>query len=118
MSVTLIVCETCGGAAEGDEPRRGARFASELQRQLGDAPLQLQRTRCLMACERHCSAALRAPGKITYVFGGFEPEAEAAAALLDYATRYADSETGQVPFRQWPAGIRGKFVARIPALES
>ncbi|WP_462381582.1 DUF1636 family protein [Pseudomonas sp. Marseille-QA0892] len=114
---TLIVCETCGQDG-ADEPRKGERFASTLEALGADANLTIQRTRCLMACQRHCTAALRAPGKITYVLGGFSPDQAAAEALLDYAGKYAGSETGQVPFRTWPAGIKGKFIARIPALDA
>lgn len=114
---TLIVCETCGQDG-ADEPRKGEQFASELEALGAQAGVVVQRTRCLMACQRHCTAALRAPGKITYVLGGFAPEPAAAEALLDYATKYAASETGQVSFRTWPAGIKGKFIARIPALDA
>lgn len=114
---TLIVCETCGQDAAG-EPRKGERFAKELEALGAEAGVAIQRTRCLMACQRHCTAALRSPGKITYVLGGFSPDHAAAEALLEYATKYADSETGQVPFRAWPAGIKGKFIARIPALDA
>lgn len=120
MTVTLTLCETCGyDAAEPEAERPGERFVREVQRQLGASDaLSVQRTRCLMVCQRHCAGVLRAPGKITYVLGGFSPEPEAAAALLDYAREYQRSETGQVPFRSWPAGIKGKFIARIPVLEN
>ncbi|WP_153020772.1 DUF1636 family protein, partial [Pseudomonas sp. BMS12] len=79
--------------------------------------LQVRRTRCLMACQRRCTALLRAPGKITYVLGDLAPGSESAAALVAYARHYRQSETGQVPFRDWPAGIKGHFVARIPVFE-
>lgn len=123
MTTTLLLCETCGqDAAAPDAARKGERFAAEieglLQAQLeaGAPPLTIKRTRCLMACQRHCTAVLQAPGKIAYVLGDFAPEREAAEALLDYTRKYQQSDTGQVPFRTWPAGIKGKFVARIPPL--
>ncbi|GGK07314.1 hypothetical protein GCM10009304_36930 [Pseudomonas matsuisoli] len=98
--------------------RKGERFASLVEQQAKASALTVTRTRCLMTCQRHCAAVLRAPGKITYVLGGFTPDETAAEALLDYAGKYTESETGQVPFRTWPAGIKGKFVARIPALDT
>lgn len=116
MTTTLTLCETCGGDEPG-ERRRGERLADEVERLATGRALVVGRTRCLMACQRHCTAVLRAPGKITYVLGGFAPEPDAAEALLDYAERYGRSETGQVPFREWPAGIKGKFIARIPPLD-
>lgn len=119
MTVTLTLCETCGyDATQPEAERPGTRFVREVERQLkADDELRIQRTRCLMACQRHCAGLLRAPGKITYVLGDFQAEPEAATALLDYARQYQLSETGQVPFRNWPSGIKGKFIARIPVLE-
>jgi predicted metal-binding protein len=117
MSTSLIVCETCG-ADEAGTPRKGEQFAQQLERLAQNHDVSVCRTRCLMACQRHCTAALRAHGKITYVLGGFTPDEDAAEALLDYATKYAASETGQVPFRTWPTGIKGKFIARIPVLDT
>lgn len=124
MTTTLLLCETCGiDAAAPSAARKGELFAAEveglLQEQLaaGAPPLKIKRTRCLMACQRHCTALLQAPGKIAYVLGDFAPEREAAEALLDYSRKYQQSDSGQVPFRTWPAGIKGKFIARIPPLD-
>ena len=124
MTTTLLLCETCGSdAAAPSAVRKGELFAAEveglLQEQLaaGAPPLTIKRTRCPMACQRHCTALLQAPGKIAYVLGDFLPEREAAEALLDYSRKYQQSDSGQVPFRSWPAGIKGKFVARIPPLD-
>ena len=124
MTTTLLLCETCGqDAAAPSAARKGELFAAEveglLREQLaaGAPPLLIKRTRCLMACQRHCTALLQAPGKIAYVLGDFQPEREAAEALLDYSRKYQQSDSGQVPFRSWPAGIKGKFIARIPPLD-
>ena len=123
-NTTLYICETCRfePAAREHEGRTGGEiFLAELTRQLQEAPLdglQLATTRCLMACSRHCTVHLRAPGKINYVIGDFAPDRAAAATLLDYVGKYQQSETGQVPYNTWPEGIKGHFVARMPALES
>ncbi len=124
MTTTLLLCETCGSDATAPSAaRQGELFAAEveglLQEQLaaGAPPLLIKRTRCLMACQRHCTALLQAPGKIAYVLGDFVAEREAAEELLDYSRKYQQSDSGQVPFRTWPAGIKGKFIARIPPLE-
>ena len=75
-----------------------------------------RRHACLMGCDHHCNVGLSAPGKITYVMGSFAPEAEAAEALVAFAALYDASETGQVPYRQWPQGVKGHFVSRVPPL--
>jgi predicted metal-binding protein len=38
--------------------------------------------------------------------------------VVDYARLHAESPTGQVPFKQWPQGVKGHFVARIPAIDA
>ncbi|MGH1559316.1 DUF1636 family protein [Caulobacter segnis] len=49
-----------------------------------------------------------------YVLGRFEPTIEAARAILDYAVAYAASAEGVVPYRQWPEGVKGHFIVRVP----
>jgi predicted metal-binding protein len=122
-TTTLYVCETCrfeANAREHEGRTGGEIFLAALAEQLHTAPrpdLQLKSTRCLMACSRHCSVHLRAPGKISYVIGDFTPDREAAATLLDYVGKYQQSESGQVPYNTWPPGIKGHFVARTPPLD-
>lgn len=71
---------------------------------------------CLMGCERHCNVHFRSPSKISYVAGKFEPTQQSAQAILEHFAKYMDQADGQVPFRQWPQGMKGgHFVARIPA---
>lgn len=47
--------------------------------------------------------------------GRFEPDAAAADAILDWVSAYAASEDGTVRHARWPAGMKGHFIARIPA---
>ena len=62
--------------------------------------------------------AVQGTGKLAYTLGDFEPGSDAAAAIVSYAELHADSETGQVPYRQWPEGVKGHFVTRYPPLPS
>jgi predicted metal-binding protein len=123
MTAVLVVCETCGyDEQQPDAVRPGERLAQALEAQLASSPAddtvpRLQRFRCLMACKRHCVVQLRAPAKIGYVIGDFVPDAAAVATLLDYSRQYLQSESGQVPYKEWPDGIKGKFIARIPVIE-
>lgn len=117
---TITVCDTCAYAPEQKThagETGGEIFARAVETAAADAPeLAVRRHSCLMGCERHCNVAISAPGKLTYVLGRFEPTADAAAAVVEYAAKFAESETGAVPFKQWPAGVKGHFVARVPAL--
>lgn len=132
MTTTLYVCETCrydqdtrthagrdGGAILLDHllQQTGQQQIVQQQRAQQASDLVIKPTRCLMACTRHCTVHLRAPGKINYVIGDFAPTADSAATLLEYAAKYQLSETGQVPYSTWPHGIKGHFIARTPAFD-
>jgi predicted metal-binding protein len=69
-----------------------------------------------MGCAGACNVAIQAQGKIAYTLGRFDPTAESAEGIVAYAALHAESDTGQVPFRTWPAAIKGHFVTRHPPL--
>jgi predicted metal-binding protein len=121
MTTTIFVCDTCRWTVdEKTAPcgRTGGEILAGHVERLAEvvAGVDVRRQSCLMGCERHCNTAIGAPGKLTYVLGAFDPGEEAAAAVVEYAGLHRDSETGQVPFRQWPKAVKGHFMARIPAL--
>ena len=119
---SLVVCNTCRFSAEeredADGVRGGARLVAALRaEQAGDERLDglaIEEMPCLFNCTQHCSIHVRAEGKIGYVLGRFEPSAEAARAILDYALAYMASDEGVVPYRQWPEGVKGHFIVRVP----
>lgn len=114
----LTICTTCriperrGDAAEGDPC--GEAFLAAVVAAAEGQPVAVRGTACLMGCEHGCNAALTCDGKLSYVLGRFTPDAEAADALVAYAVGYGESATGQVPYRAWPQGVKGHFIARIP----
>ncbi len=118
----VVACNTCRHSVESrtdDEGRRGGeRLVAALRAMKASDPayagVAIQEMPCLFACSDFCTVHLRAPGKVGYVLGRFEPGEEAARAILDYAARYALSEFGQVPFREWPQGVKGHFITRTP----
>lgn len=118
----IVACNSCRFATDArDDPdgrRGGALLADALRKVQAEDPayadVAVQAMPCLFACTEFCTIHLRAPGKVGYVLGRFTPDADAARAILDYARLYAQSETGQVPFRQWPAGVKGHFITRTP----
>lgn len=114
----VVVCNTCRLSAEERETPEGVRGGALLAAALRDAAVgkgvAIQEMPCLFNCAQHCSIHLRAPGKIGYVLGRFEPTSEAAEAIVAYAQAYAASEEGVVPYRQWPDGVKGHFIVRVP----
>ena len=119
MTATLIICDTCDYAPEQKlhEGRSGGEhFVDKVVAAAEASPtVEVRRFSCLMNCKRHCSAALSSPGKVAYVLGGFGPTNEDAEALVAYAALYDESETGVVPYRQWPERVKGHFVSRVPS---
>jgi predicted metal-binding protein len=119
MTTTIFVCDTCRYSAEdrtgpGDKTG-GEMLAERIERLARAAPgIEVRRQSCLMGCDRFCNTAITAPGKLTYVLGMFAPTDASAEAVVDYARLHAGNPTGQVPFKQWPQGVKGHFVARIP----
>lgn len=117
---TITVCDTCrwpDGEKVRDGVTGGEAFAAALEAAAAGAEgVAVRRFSCLMGCDHHCNAAVSAAGKMGYVLGGFAPDAAAAAALVEYAAKHAASEAGVVPYREWPQGVKGRFISRTPAL--
>ena len=118
----LVVCSTCRYSPTEREDRHGRRggelFADALEQALEDHPcagrLHIETMPCLFACSRHCTVQIRCEGKIGYLLGGFLPRPEEARALLDYVHAYLASPEGIVPFADWPEGVKGHFITRMP----
>ena len=118
----VVACNTCRYSGEARENEDGLRGGAALVRALRAAKdadpryagVAVQEMPCLFACQEFCAVHLRAPDKVGYVLGRFVAGEEAARAILDYAVAYAASEMGQVPFREWPQGVKGHFITRTP----
>ncbi|WP_375249073.1 DUF1636 domain-containing protein [Sphingomonas sp.] len=111
----VIACNTC---RNGDAPGAGAALVQALQRAKADDQrydgIAVEQVSCLFACQQGCTIHLRAAGKWGYVLGRFTAEEELARAMLDFALLYADSADGQVAYRDWPQGVKGRFLTRMP----
>jgi predicted metal-binding protein len=116
MPSWITICDTCKrpGWESGDMGQTdGERLAGLVESQAaGVADLRTRRVSCTMGCDRACNITVQGRGKICYSLGQFEPTDEAAEAIVAWAQLHADSETGQVPYRQWPQGVKGHFVSR------
>ncbi|MEM9047339.1 MAG: DUF1636 domain-containing protein [Pseudomonadota bacterium] len=116
---TITVCTTCRMPERRKEPAGapdGAAFLAHIAT-LAPEGVSVRGAACLMGCAQGCNVAIAAHGKLTYVLGRFDGTRRDAEAIAAYAALYAQSAVGQVPFRQWPQGVTGHFIARIPPLD-
>lgn len=122
MVTTITICDTCkreDWAERGETRSDGEALAALVEGAAqGVEGVRTRRHACLMGCGKGCNLAIQAAGKLTYVLGGFAPGDEAASAIVEYARLHNESETGQVPFRQWPQAVKGHFVSRLPVLDA
>lgn len=121
MPTVITVCDTCrrenisgdkSGQPEGEKLAEAVEAAAS-----GNDNVSVRRFSCLMGCSFSCNIAIEGKDKISYILGEFTPEKETAEAIVDYAELHAKSETGQVPYKQWPQPIKGHFRARLPLHE-
>jgi predicted metal-binding protein len=114
----LVACETCGNAQRDALGRAPGEVLIEhlhaRRAELGDIPVDVSSVRCLWACKQSCAVHVRGAGRVGYVIANLEATEVSARALLDYATLYANSSDGAVPYKQWPAALKGHFLCRIP----
>ena len=122
MTTWITICDTCkrDGWEAGDmSVTDGERLAELIEGRVnGSGTVRTRRQSCLMGCKHGCNVAIQGAGKLAYTLGDFEPGGDAAEAIVSYAELHADSDTGQVPYRQWPEGVKGHFVTRHPPLPS
>lgn len=120
MTTWITICDTC--KREGWEIGPMQKTDGEVLAALVEAAaaghhdLRTRRVSCLMGCAHGCNVAIQAKGKLCYTLGRFAADQEAAKGIVDYAQRHAASESGQVPYRDWPQAVKGHFVTRHPPL--
>ena len=121
MTACLVVCTTCRFSSETPTDAVGLSGG----RRLLDAIVALVKDEtadsvrvaeqaCLWACSSHCSLYLSGKDKPAYLAGRFEPTEESAQAIVAFAQLYAASPDGAVAYRDWPEGVKGHFIARLP----
>lgn len=80
----------------------------------GRDDIAINRQACLWSCVRHCNVFFRDDERFSYLPGDFRPATGAAEAILDWFDLHGSSDTGIVPFRDWPRAMRGHFIGRFP----
>lgn len=116
----ILVCALCRAAgASRDAPRAGRAFLEEIENQAlrDELPFRIRAVDCMSGCNRACTVALRAPGKVSYFFGDLPPDAESAGQVLACAQLHQDSRDGLMSRDARPERLRTGILARLPALE-
>jgi len=119
MTTWITICDTCkrDDWASGDMAQTdGERLAALVEVAAAGSGLRTRRFACLMGCTHGCNITVQAAGKQNYTLGRFEPTAEAAQGIVDWALLHMGSELGQVPYGQWPQAVKGHFITRHPPL--
>ncbi|WP_342069911.1 DUF1636 domain-containing protein [Yoonia algicola] len=120
MTTWITICDTCkqDGWDTGEMTQTDGEALATLVEAAatGLNEVRTRRVSCLMGCKNACNVAIQSAGKLNYTLGTFTPSAEAAEGIVAYATAHANSDTGQVPYREWPQAVKGHFVTRHPPL--
>jgi len=120
MTTWITICDTCKqeGWEEGDMSQTDGEVLASLVEAAatGLDQVKTRRVSCLMGCKNACNVAIQGKDKLNYTLGTFEPTTDAATGIVAYAMAHAGSDTGQVPYREWPQAVKGHFVTRHPPL--
>ncbi len=111
----VFICTTCNryAATPPGQATPGQCLALAMKQHAArcGSTVAVRTVECLNGCPHPCTAALRVPGKMVIRFS--ELTAEDAPALLDAASRYAESPDGDVPTEALPASLRSKVSDRV-----
>ena len=107
MSITVSVCQTCDGDAEGVAAGLAAALVA------AGIAAQVRRVDCMSGCTRPATIAFRATGKTAYLFGDCTPDD--IADLVTFARLYAAAPDGNLGDARPLGSLRQKAIARIPA---
>jgi len=112
----IYVCITCRRASDPQtEPRPGAMLAAATIKAAEGTSVTVRRVRCLANCNRGQSAAVRANGSWTYIFG--ELDVTSAPALIEGARLLAGAADGIMPWRGRPDALKRGLIARLPPID-
>lgn len=111
MADIVYVCDTCAAPAEAP---KGAAFAGAL-RAAEPKGVEIRTVSCLNMCNAPLALALRAPGKVAYLFSGVQPDTDVADTLA-LIRLYRAAPDGVITDAR-PAGrLRFCLAGRIPAI--
>lgn len=124
MTRKITVCTTCKFSATSafdDKGQTGGELMltalQQAAKERGD-DTSIGPQECLWSCEQSCSVLLQDSEKVSYLTGKFNPDAEAANAILDWFALHGKTDDGNVPLEQWPKAMYSHFIARIPPISA
>jgi predicted metal-binding protein len=118
MSTEILVCVLCrppDWPREAPRPGRALFEAIENLARRDDLKFPIRAVECMNSCRRHCTVALQAPGKFTYLFGDLPADEASAEQVLACAVLHQASADGLLPRDTRPERLRKGIVARLPA---
>lgn len=120
----LHICTSCrradsAKATDATEPRGGTRLleavALRFAQWSGRTGFTLNPVECMSGCDRSCTIAFSAPGKLTYLFGDLDPDTVPPDQILECAALYQATPGGSLPRGARPEALRKGILARIPS---
>jgi predicted metal-binding protein len=115
---TLFICKSCHHLENRpeDQPADGTLLLDQTSILAAEqSDLEIKAVGCLWTCGYPRSAAFSNPHKPTYLFTNLPTEA--ATALLEFGNLYSDSNTGDIPWKQFPETLQTASIAKIPSVK-
>jgi predicted metal-binding protein len=113
----IFVCALCRSpGAPREAPRAGRALLEEIENLAlcENMPFKIHSVDCMSGCNRACTLALQAHGKVGYFFGDLVPDSESAAQVLACAQSHQDSANGFLARDDRPERLREGILARLP----
>jgi len=120
MTTEILVCVLCRPPElPRDQPRPGRALLEAIEdiALRDDLPFPIRPVECMSGCRRHCTVALQAPGKFTYMFGDLPADDASATQVLACAALHQASLDGFMARAARPERLREGILARLPALK-
>ncbi|MBM3380280.1 MAG: DUF1636 domain-containing protein [Phycisphaerae bacterium] len=118
MNTEILVCVLCRpDALPRDVPRPGLALLEAIENLAlrDDLSFPIRPVECMSGCRRHCTVALQAPGKFTYMFGDLPADDASAEQVLACAALHQASADGSLARAARPERLREGILARLPA---
>ena len=118
MTTEILVCVLCRPPElQRDQPRPGHALFEAIENIAlrDDLLIPIRPVDCMSGCRRHCTVALQAPGKTTYMFGDLPADEDSAEQVLACAALHQASTDGFLALDARPIRLREGIMARLPA---
>jgi predicted metal-binding protein len=118
MNTEILVCVLCRPPERPrDQPRPGRALLEAIENIAlrDDLAFAIRPVECMSGCRRHCTVALQAAGKSTYLFGDLPADETSAEQVLACAALHQASSDGFMARDARPERLREGILARLPA---